>query len=192
MARLEITSRDAERIARSFNDLIKPSGLLRIQRKAVNETGATIRKSARSLAPILYGTAAANLRVQGSAAAPGSDNPSYKLRLASGFPVSKLRASLRPVKRKGGRRTLAIRPPHQKTQRFGAIQRIGRAFRLLPAGALQERYLGDVSTRARRAFGSAADGGLPELAALRKRAEKTLPETVAQQIREHLSKRRRT
>ena len=95
MARIEITSKDAERIARSFNDLIGPNGLQRIRRKAVNEEGAKLRKSARSIAPVLYGTAAANLKIQGKAASPGSDNPAYRLRMASGFPVSTLRAPLR-------------------------------------------------------------------------------------------------
>lgn len=191
MARITVTSKDADRIARTFNDLIGPKGLQRITRKAVNEEGSKLRKSARSLAPVLYGTAATNIKVQGKAASPGSDNPAYRLRMASGFPVSKLRSSLRTVSRKGGRRGLTIKPPHQGTQRFRAIERIGRVFRLLPAGPLVARFLGDVSTRARIAFGDPSSGGLPELAQLRKQAAKNLPESVAKQINEHLRRGRR-
>ena len=95
MSRIEITSKDADRIARSFNDLIGKDGLQRISRKAVNEEGAAIRKAARNIAPVLYGTSAAALKIQGKAASPGSDNPKYTLRMASGFPVGRLRASLR-------------------------------------------------------------------------------------------------
>ena len=179
-----VTSKDAERIARSFNDLIGKDGLRRIQRKAVNEEGAAIRKAARNIAPVLYGTAAANLKIQGKAASPGSDNPKYSLRMASGFPVGKLRSPLRKAS-KGG---LTIRPPHQDTQHFRAVERVGRAFKLLPAGPLRERFLGAISTRARVAFADPDDGGLAELSALRRRAEKNLPATVAAQITDHLAR----
>ena len=187
MARIVISSRDAERIAKSFNGLIGRDGLQRIRRKAVNEQGASIRKAARNIAPVLYGTAAANLKIQGSAASPGSDNPKYSLRMASGFPVGRLRAPLRKVSQGG----LTISPPHQGAQRFRAVERIGRAFRLLPAGPLRERFLGAISTRARTAFADPDDGGLAELSALRREAEKDLPATVSRLITEHLRKGRR-
>ena len=186
MSRIEVTSKDADRIARSFNDLIGKDGLQRISRKAVNEEGAAIRKAARNIAPVLYGTSAAALKIQGKAASPGSDNPKYALRMASGFPVGRLRASLRKASSGG----LTINPPHQGAQRFRAVERVGRAFKLLPAGPLRERFLGAISTRARAAFADPNDGGLAELSELRRRAEKNLPATVAAQINEHLKRGR--
>ena len=187
MPRITISSEDAEKVARAFSHLIGKDGLKRIQRKAVSDVGSRLRKDARSVAPTLFGTAITNLRIQGKAPARGADNPAYALRMAASFPVAKLRASLR--KFSGGE--LTIRPPHQGTQRFRAVERVGRAFRLLPAGPLPARFLGGITTRARRAFADPDNGGLDELAALRRKAEKSLPETVAQQITEHFKRRRR-
>ena len=184
MTGITITSKDAEKLAKSFSDLIGRDGLRRISRKAVNEEGAAIRKAARNIAPVLYGTSAASLKIQGKAASPGSDNPKYSLRMASGFPVGKLRAPLRKASSGG----LTLRPPHQGVQRFRAVEHVGRAFKLLPAGPLRERFLGAISTRARTAFADPDDGGLGELSALRRRAEKNLPATVAAQINEHLAR----
>ena len=190
MTLIKITSADAEKIARAFNDIISAKGLTAIRRRSVNAVGSDLRKSARVLAPAAYGTTAASLNIQGKAASPGSDNPKYVLRMASGFPVGKLRASLRKVTRKGGRQSLTIAPPHQDKQHFSAVERVGRAFRLLPAGPLPSRFIGNISTRTRRAFADPDDGGIAELAALRRKAEKSLPETVAQQITEHFKRRR--
>ena len=86
---------------------------------------------------------------------------------------------------------LTLKPPHQATQRFRAVERVGRAYKLLAVGTLPARFLGGVSTRARLAFADPGDGGLAELAALRRRAEKNLPQTVAALIAEHLKRRRR-
>ena len=187
MTGIVISSRDAERIAKSFADLVSPRGLQAIRRRAVNTEGATIRKGMRAVAAPLYGTSTAALQIQGRAAAHGSDNPTYKLRMARNFPVGKLRASLRKVTRGG---ELTIRPPHQGAQRFRAVERVGRAIKLLAVGTLRARFLGGVSTRAGLAFADPDDGGLAELAALRRRAEKNLPETVAAKIAEHLKRRR--
>ena len=65
MTRLTITSRDAERIAKSFSGLIGPRGLNAIRRRAVNAVGSKLRKETRSLAGIVFGTSAAALSVQG-------------------------------------------------------------------------------------------------------------------------------
>ena len=86
MARLEISSKDAERIARRFDDLIKPKGLNAIRRRAVTDIGSGLRKDLRAIGPALFGTSAAALSIQGRAPAPGDDNPAYRLRMASGFP----------------------------------------------------------------------------------------------------------
>ena len=189
MTLIKITSKDAEKVARAFNNLIGKDGLQGIQRKAVADVGARLRKDARSIGPAVFGTAITNLRIQGKAPARGATNPAYKLYMARSFPVAKLRASLRKVTRKGGRQSLTIAPPHQDKQRFGAVERVGRAFRLLPAGPLPARFLGNIATGARRAFADPDDGGIAELAALRRKAEKSLPETVAQQITEYFKRR---
>ena len=97
MTGITITSKDAERIARSFNDLTGPKGLNRIRGKAVNQIGAKVRKQTRSLAGVVFGTSAAALSVQGKAASPGSTNPAYKLRFASKIPIAKLKAKHRKV-----------------------------------------------------------------------------------------------
>ena len=91
MTQITISSKDAERIARSFNDLIGSKGLDRIRRRAVNTVGSKLRKETRSLAGIVFGTSAAALSVQGKAAAPGSANPAYRLRMAHKIPIAKLK-----------------------------------------------------------------------------------------------------
>ena len=189
MTLIKITSKDAEKVARAFSNLIGKDGLKRIQRKAVSDVGSRIRKDARSIGPAVFGTAITNLRIQGKAPARGATNPAYKLYMARSFPVAKLRASLRKVTRKGGRQSLTIAPPHQDKQHFSAVERVGRAFRLLKAGPLPSRFVGDIATGARRAFADPDDGGIAELAALRRKAEKDLPETVAQQITEYFKRR---
>ena len=185
MALVQITSADAEKVARAFADMIGKDGLKRIQRKAVTDVGSRIRKDARSVAPSLFGTALANLRIQGRAPSRGADNPAYKLYMASSFPVGKLRSPLRKVS-KG---ELTIRPPHQSTQRFRAVERIGRAFKLLRAGPLPSRFLGGIATGAGRAFADADDGGQAELAALRRKAEKDLPAAATQAINDFMKRR---
>ena len=189
MALIKITSADAEKIARAFNSLIGKDGLQGIQRKAVADVGARLRKDARSIGPSLFGTAVTNLKIQGRAPARGATDPAYKLYMSRSYPVAKLRAPLRKVTRKGGRQSLTIAPPHQDKQHFSAIARVGRAFRLLKAGPLPSRFVGDIATGARRAFADPDDGGIAELAALRRKAEKDLPETVAQQITEYFKRR---
>ena len=188
MSRIVITSRDAERIARSFSDLIGPKGLNAIRRRAVNEVGASVRKQTRSLAGIVFGTSAAALSVQGKAAAPGSTNPSYKLKIASKIPVVKLKAKHRKVTRSSGRASLVIDTPNDPAIKFRSIRREGTKFILLRAGPLPERSVGGVFTNPRTAYTSE---GYPELYQLRRRAEKDLPEAVSTAIRDHLAKRKR-
>ena len=89
MTGIVISSRDAERIAKSFADLISPKGLQAIERRAVNTVGSKVRKETRSLAGIVFGTSATALSVQGKAASPGSTNPAYRLKMASKIPIAK-------------------------------------------------------------------------------------------------------
>ena len=185
MPRITITSKDAERIARAFSDLVKPAGLIRIRRKAVNTVGASVRKKLRIIGPTIIGTSAAALQVQGKAAAPGTDNPAYRLRMAQKVPVAKLKAKYRKVTRRRGRRSLALRLPHGDTIRFSSIHREGGRFRLLRAGPLPERGLGGVYTNARTAFDR-----YPELARVRKDAARELPGIVSALIDAHLKGRR--
>ena len=191
MTRIVISSRDAERIARSFADLISARGLQAIDRRAVNKIGSQLRKDAKAIAPAIFGTTAAALMIQGKAAAPGSANPEYRLRMASSIPISRLRAKHRKTRRQDGRLGLVIDTPAADKIVFRATQRVGRAFKLLRAGPLPERFVGGLGTRARSAFGPEADGGQAELNQLRKRAAQDLPQAVATAINDHMAKRRR-
>ena len=186
MTGITITSKDAERIARSFNDLIGPKGLDRIRRKAVNEVGSKVRKQTRSLAGVVFGTSAAALSVQGKAASPGSTNPAYKLRFATKIPISKLKARHRKVTRGSGRTALVIDTPNDPPIRFKSIRREGTRFILLRAGPLPERSVAGVFTNPRTAFER-----YPELLTLRREAEKDLPQAVAAAIIDHLAKGRK-
>ena len=186
MTRITITSKDAERIARSFSDLIGPKGLDRIRRKAVNEVGSKVRKQTRSLAGIVFGTSAAALSVQGKAASPGSTNPAYRLKIAAKIPIAKLKAKHRKVTRGSGRASLVIDTPNDPPIRFKSIRREGTRFILLRAGPLPERSVGGVFTNPRTAFEL-----YPALKNLRKNAERDLPEAVSTAIRDHLAKRRK-
>ena len=189
MTRIVISSPDAERIARSFNDLIGPRGLNAIRRRAVNAIGSKVRKQTISLAGVVFGTSAAALMVRGKAAAPNAADPAYKLRFAAKISVSKLKAKHRKVRRSQGRTSLVIDTPSDDAIRFRSIRREGSRFVLLRAGPLPERGLGGVYLNPKTAF--TADGGYPELVTLRRRAEKDLPEAVASAINDHLNKRRR-
>ena len=187
MARIEITSRDAERIAKAFSDLISARGLDRIRRKAVNEIGGRVRRETRIVGPEIFNTSAAALSIQGRAASPGSDNPRYTLKMARVIPVARIKAKARKVTRqRGGRRSLALTLPGGKTVRFRSIFRDGARFILRAAGPLRQRALGGVYTDGARGFG----GRYPELARIRKEAERDLPAAVSRAISEHLSRRR--
>ena len=186
MARITITSRDAERVAKAFSDLISAKGLNAIRRRAVNRVGSDIRKETRIVGPTIIGTSAAALMVQGKAASPGSDNPRYTLRLASRVPVARLKASHRKVGRAGGRRSLTLKLPGGDRVRFRSVHRVGRVFRLLRAGPLPERGLGGIYTNAATAFER-----YPELRSIRRRGEKGLPAIVAALIDQHMKGRKR-
>ena len=188
MTRITISSPDAERIARSFNDLIGPKGLHRIRRKAVNTVGSSLRKQTRIIAPVVIGTSAAALSVQGKAAGPGSDNPRYVLRMARKIPVAKMKAKHRKIKRRRGRASLTLTLPGGNKIVFRSIHRDGASFRLLRAGPLPERALAGVYTNARAAF---TRDGYPELYELRRGAEKDLVQAVSEALKNHLSKGRK-
>ena len=185
MTGIVISSRDAERLARSFNDLIGPKGLLAIRRRAVNAVGSKVRKETRVVAPVVIGTSAAALMIQGKAAAPGSANPAYKLRMARKIPVARMKASKRKITRRRGRASLTLTLPGGDKISFRSIHRDGASFRLLRAGPLPERELGGVYTNAAKAF--TADG-YPELYDLRRAAEKDLVKAVSEGLKTHLAK----
>ena len=166
-------------------------GLKAIRRRAVNEIGARLSKDTRAIAPGLYGASLAALMIQGQAAGPGSDDPEYRLRMATSVPVARLRASSRKAKLQGGRLQLTLDTPAlARPIIFSSAKREGRGFSLLPAGPLIARGVGGIRTRARTAFADEGAGGHAELARLRKRAARDLPEAVARQIRKTLTKRR--
>ena len=185
MSSVTITSKDAERVARSFSDLIKPAGLNRIRRLAVGKVGSKVRKETRSILPLVIGTSAAALQIQGKAPSPGSSNPAYRLRFATRVPVGKMKAKRRKISRRRGIASLALALPGGKTVRFKSIHRLGSRFRLLRAGPLPERDLGGVYTNPRQAFEL-----YDELKPIRRRAERTLPAVVAALIAEHMKGRK--
>ena len=185
MSLVQITSKDAERIARQFADLIAAKGLLRIRRLAVNKVGSDIRKKTRGVMPAIIGTSVAALQIKGSAATPGSDDPNYKLHMARTIPVAKMKANKRKITRRQGRTSLALTLPGGKTVRFRSIHREGSRFRLLRAGPLPPRDLGGVFVNAAQAF---SDEGYPELYQLRRRGERELPEIVAALIEAHMKR----
>ena len=191
MARIEITSPDAERIAKSFRDLIGPKGVQRGTRKAVNAVGADVRKRTRSIGPEIFGTSAAALRVQGKAASPSEQEPAYRLRMAAQIPIAKLRAKHRRASRVGGRTALVIDTPATDPIRFRSVLRVGRAFMLRKAGPLPARFLGGVRTRARLAFARLEAGGQAALHEIRKDAERDLPVAVEREILAVLNARKR-
>ena len=188
MTGITITSKDAERIAKSFSDLFGPKGLDRIRRKAVNTVGSSLRKQTRIIGPVIIGTSAAALTVQGKAASPGSDNPRYVLRMARKIPVSKVKASRRKITRRRGRASLKLTLPGGDKIVFRSIHRDGASFRLLRAGPLPERALGGIYTNAARAF---SKDGYPELYELRQGAEKDLVRAVSEGLKNHLTKGRK-
>ena len=188
MTRITITSKDAERLARSFADLIGARGLDAIRRRAVNAVGSKVRKQTRSLAGIVFGSSAAALSVQGRAATPGSTDPAYKLRFAAKIPVAKLKAAHRKITTRRGKKSLVINTPNNDAIRFRSIRREGSRFVLLRAGPLAERGLGGIYLNPETAFTSE---GYHELVTLRRKAERDLPEAVAQAINDHLARRRR-
>ena len=192
MAAISITSKDAERIARSFAALVGPKGLTRLRRKAVNSVGADLRRGLLAQGPTLYGTSKAALTVRGKAAGPGSDDPEYRLRMARTIPVARLKAKHRRTKKKGGRQSLTINTTATaRPIRFRSFERVARAFKLFAAGPLAERYVGGVPTRARRAFGPEEAGGFAPLNLLRRRAQRDLPSQVSKAIADHFARRKK-
>ena len=187
MSILTISSADAEKIARSFNDLIGPRGLTAIRRRAVNKVGGKVRKQTISLAGVVFGTSAAALSVRGKAAAPSATDPAYKLRFAAKVPISKLRAKHRKVATRRGKKSLTINTPNDPAIRFRSIRREGAKFILLRAGPLPERPVAGVYLNPKTAF---TDEGYPELVTLRRRAERDLPEAIATAINNHIKRRR--
>ena len=187
MARITITSKDAERIVKSFDDLIGPKGLDRIRRKAVNEIGSGLRKDLRSIGPVVFHTSAAALMVQGRSAAPGATDPAYKLRMARTIPVERLKAKARPISRSKGRKRLSVTLPGDAGRiAFRSVFKDGSRIRLHQAGPLRERGLAPVFTNPGTAFER-----YPELSGLRRRGQKDLVQAVADAINNHLSRRRR-
>ena len=150
MSRVTITSkgRRARRpiVQRSYQ---AENGLNRIRRLAVGKVGSKVRKETRAILPAIIGTSAAALTIQGKAPAPGSDNPSYKLRFAARIPVAKMKAKRRKITRRRGIASLALTLPGGKTVRFRSIHREGPRFRLLAAPGRSLSAPWEASTRIR-------------------------------------------
>ena len=186
-----ITSKDAERIAKTFAAMVGPKGLARMRRKAVNSVGSDLRRGLRTQGPPMFGTSQAALSVRGKAAGPGQSDPAYRLRMARAIPVARLRAKHRRIEKKAGRQSLTIKTPATKAIRFGSVERVARAFKLFAAGPLPERFIGGVPTRARAAFGPEEAGGYSPLNILRRRAERDLPAAMSKAIADHFERRKK-
>ena len=155
-----ITSADAERIAKSFNDLSGPKGLNAIRRRAVNAVGSKLRKETRSLAGVVFGASASALVLRGQAASPGSDNPRYTLKIAAKIPIAKLKAAHRKVTTRRGKKSLIINTLNVPAIKFRSIRREGSRFILLQAGPLPARGVGGVYTNAKNGLHSRRISGV--------------------------------
>ena len=106
MTAIVITSKDAERIAKSFAALVGPKGLTRLRRKAVNSVGADLRRGLLADGPTLFGTSKAALTVRGKAAGPGSDDPGIPVADGPGDPRGEAQSE-KPAHREKGRAPVA-------------------------------------------------------------------------------------
>ena len=186
MSRIEITSKDAERIARQFSDLISAKGLVRIRRKAVNTVGAKVRKETRVIGPAIIGTSAAALMVQGKAASPGSDQPRLSAPHGGENPRRADEGGEAENHPAQGARIAGAHLAGRRHIRFRSIHRDGARFRLRKAGPLPERDLGGVYTNPGLAFTSE---GYPELRALRRQGQRELPAIVSALIEAQMKRR---
>ena len=139
MATIVITSKDAERIAKSFGALVGPKGRARMRRKTVNSVGSDVRRGLRTQGPPLFGTSQAALSVRGKAAGPSERDPAYRLRMARAIPVARLRAKHRRIEKKAGRQSLTIDTPATNAVRFGSVERVAIIRSRAVARALRRR-----------------------------------------------------
>ena len=115
MSRVTITADHAELIARKLGEVASA----RVRRRAVNEAGKSARKELPELIASTYHTSKAGVGARGKAAAPGAEDPIYRLLLNRSIRIARLKASARQFKAPRGRRTGLLKLKQgAKTSRF--------------------------------------------------------------------------
>ena len=144
MSRVTITASHSELIARKIGEVASQ----RVRRRAVNQAGASARKELPELIAGVYSTTKAGVGAKGKAAAPGADDPIYRLILNRRIRIARLKANARAFKAKRGQRTGRLRLKQgAKTTHFRAEKGAGRGEFVLPANrfrARKRRKLGGV------------------------------------------------
>lgn len=102
--RIEITADEANLIAARLGRTME----LRTRRKAVNEAGASARRDLVPMLAALYSTSRAGIGGRGKAAAPGSDDPRYVLRVNRQIRLGKLKAAARRFAKGRGPHALGL------------------------------------------------------------------------------------
>ena len=150
MSRVTITADHAELIARKIGEVASA----RVRRKAVNEAGKSARKELPELIASTYHTSKAGVGARGKAAAPGAEDPIYRLLLNRSIRIARLKASARQFKAPRGRRTGLLKLKQgAKTSRFRVEKGAGRGEFLLPENrfrARKARRLGGVPISLRK------------------------------------------
>ena len=163
-------------------------GLLAVRRRAVNRSVPPSERASGSWQVQSSARLRRRYRFRGRPHGRERPTPAYRLRFARRIPLARLKAKYRKVSRKRGRQSLTVDLPTARPIRFRSVQRDGRAFRLLKAGELPERFAGGVYTGAGRAFDTES---MPAMKALRVEAERDLPQFVADGLNAALRRRRR-
>ena len=150
MTRVVITADHSELIARKLGEVASQ----RVRRKAVNEAGKGARKELPELIASAYHTSKAGVGAKGKAAAPGAEDPIYRLILNRRIRIARLKASARQFKAKRGdlRGRLKLKQG-AKTTHFRAEKGEGRGEFVLPENrfrARKARKLGGVPISLRR------------------------------------------
>ena len=136
MTRVVITADHAELIARKLGEVASQ----RVRRKAVNEAGKSARKELPELIASTYHTSKAGVGARGKAAAPGAEDPIYRLLLNRSIRIARLKASARAFKAKRGQRIGRLKLKQgAKTSHFGVEKGAGRGEFLLPENRFRSR-----------------------------------------------------
>ena len=150
MTRITITADHAELVSRKLSAVTSA----RVRRKAVNAAGKSARKELPELIAAYYHASKAGVGARGKAAAPGADDPIYRLILNRRIRIAKLKAGARQFTAKRGERTGRLKLKQgAKTSHFRVEKGAGRGVFLLPENrfrARKARRLGGVPISLRR------------------------------------------
>ena len=141
--RVEITAPEAARLAARLGKAMSK----RTRRAAVNEVGKGVRKDLPALIAEAYSTSRAAVGARGKAAAPGSEDPRYTLRLRRKIRLSRLKPGARKFQTRRSEREglLTLKQGPTKVSRFRARKGEARGEFILPGRpGRRERRLGGV------------------------------------------------